>query len=260
MAERARRETQGLSRTTIPEEEAGTHLGRTIFLLLLVLAFGIGVGMYALIGTSPAPSSSDVPNSLEKERGAENGPSIAIDHSSREEILAAIATLFNKTTLARGEIQLITFTANNGARSAILATTSAVFTALTVPPPPQELLYSLNTELSYGVFSDGDITGFFKLRTRSYPDTFAGMLNWEKVMANSLILALNPNTKTSDIALLRGRAFRDERIAGINARVLSDPDGVAMIAYAFHDKKTLIIAGGREALRALIEQSRTAAK
>ena len=48
MAEAARREARGEKRFPVEEDES--HLGRLIFILFLVLAFGVGVGAYALIG------------------------------------------------------------------------------------------------------------------------------------------------------------------------------------------------------------------
>ena len=87
------------------------------------------------------------------------------------------------------------------------------------------------------------------------------MLRLEKTMSSDLIPMLKPAMKKSDVLLLRGRAWNDERIEGVSARVLSDPDGVSSLAYAFlPDRKTLIITGGRDVLRALIAQAQDTSK
>lgn len=258
MAERARKEEQGLSRTET--DEPSHHLGRTIFLLLLVLAFGIGVGLYALIGNSLFRSSPSNTQGLpERKIIAQDGASLAINQSSREQILTSVADLFAQTTLAQGETRMIYFTATDATGENVYATTSAFLRKLG-KAPSESFLRSLDTQMVYGVYSVGELVGFFEFHTRSYPETFAGMLAWESVMGDDLILLLNPKMKKSDIALLRGRAFKDERIAGVPARVLSNPDNVASIAYAFPDRSTLIIAGGRDTLRTLIERSRKESK
>lgn len=256
MAERARREERGLQR--VPTEESRHNLGRMIFLLLLVLAFGIGVGMYALIGvpifTLPLNGTK---GSTEEKEAVQNDASIAIGHSSRLEILANISGIFAQTTLARGDMRIVKLITNDtDGNAAQEITASAVLRTFGGKAPPEALLRSLADTHVYGIYSAMELVGFFKFRSRSYPETFAGMLKWEKDMGDALTPLLNPKMKKSDVDALNGRVFEDERIAGTPARVLSDPDGIVSIVYAFPDKKTLFIAGGRDALRALIEQSR----
>ena len=253
MAERTRREERGLSR--VQTEESGHNLGRTIFLLLLVLAFGIGVGIYALIGApTSTPSLSGTKGSTKEKEAASSDASIAIGHSSREEILSNVSDIFAQTKLAQGDVRIVKIVTNDTAdNTAQDATASAVLRTLGVKAPPETLLRSLADTQIYGIYSATELVGFFKLRSRSYPETFAGMLKWEEDMGGALTLALNPKMKKSDADAFNGRAFRDERIAGIPTRVLSDPDGETSIVYAFPDKKTLLIAGDRETLRMLIE-------
>lgn len=255
MAQRTRNEGLGLSR--VPEKETSHHFGRTIFLLSLLLAFSIGVGIYALIGTtifSPSPSKK----SPQEQRPVEvsDALTLQIGKSSREQILAAIANIFRTATLARGEMRVIQFTANDSAGATVAASARATLSAIVIGTPPEILLHSLDAVFTYGVYASKDPVGFFKMRSRSYAETFSGMLKWEGTMNDALAPALNPNMTKNESAALRGRTFRDERIAETPARVLSDPDGTVVIAYAFLDPQTLFIAGGREALQALIEQSK----
>lgn len=263
MAERARKEAAGLPR--VSEEVPEHHLGHLILLLFLVLAFGIGVGIYAIIGSSIFHSSPLIPGtkgSPAQVEIMESSASISIDQSSREQILTNISDLFAKTTLAHGDVKIIKFTTSAASGNTTVAgTTSVLLGKLGGRDIPENLPHSLDATPTYGIYFAENLVGFFKFRSRSYPETFAGMLRWEPTMGDALILTLNPKTKKSDIALLRERPFKDENIAGVPARTLSDPDGVASIAYAFlPDQKTLIIAGGRETLRALIERSRMEGK
>lgn len=268
MAQRARSEAAGRSR--IPEEESEHqehHFGRIIFLLLLILAFGIGVGMYALIGgRTSTPALSEITEEGKTQTKQRNGGTIAIGHSSREQLLTAVLDMFRAATLARGETKLITLTTTDRAGETVAATTSALFSALDmiVQSETGNLVRSLESTLTYGIALDeasGEISGFLELRSRSYAETFAGMLRLEKTMASDLIPLLKPTMKKSNVLLLRGRAWNDERIEGVSARVLSDPDGVSSLAYAFlPDRKTLIIAGGRDVLRLLVTRAQNTSK
>ena len=267
MAQRARSEAAGRSR--IPEEDSvhtEHHFGRIIFLLLLILAFGIGVGMYALIGGRTSPPALSEITEEGKQTKQRDGGTIAIGHSSREQLLTAILDMFHAATLARGETKLVTLTTTNRAGETVAATTSALFSALdmTVQSETGNLVRSLESTVAYGLTLDetsGEISGFLELRSRSYAETFAGMLRLEKTMSSDLIPMLKPAMKKSDVLLLRGRAWNDERIEGVPARVLSDPDGVSSLAYAFlPDRKTLIIAGGRDVLRLLVTRAQNTSK
>jgi hypothetical protein len=267
MAQRARNEAAGRPRILEETGHIEHHLGRIIFVLLLVLAFGIGVGMYALIGgrdSKPLIPESD--GAMETMRTTESTATIAIERSSREQILATIAEKFNAAKIVSGTTQYITLTTTDQGGGHVSATTSTIFSAfdLIVHSETGNLVRSLDGTAIYGLYASentGDLSGFLELRSRSYPETFAGMLRWEKAMADDLIPLLKPMMKKNDIVFFRGRTWSDERIENVPARVLNGPDGIAALAYAFlPDRKTLIIAGGQETLRALIKQSQNAGK
>ena len=257
LAEIARRDKQGGVQSA--EGEKPTRLGHIIFLLALVLAFGIGVGVYALIGvTIPIPFLSEKKQADEQQPDKTVEAVIAINHSSRLEVLINIRDIFEKTNLATGDVRIITFiTRDERDHTENEVTADALLSLLGTKPPPQDLLRSLDATITYGIHSNGKLVGYIKLRSRFHPETFAGMLAWEPRMAEDLITVFDPEVKQSAITALRGRSFKDEQIAGTPARVLSDPDGVSLLAYAFPDQKTLFIAGGKETLRILLEAMHT---
>ncbi|MDO8520657.1 MAG: hypothetical protein Q7S52_00915 [bacterium] len=260
MAEKARRTER--EKVTLEEERPGSHLGKTIFILGLLFAFGIGIGAYTLIGaTIPIPFLSKKAPAGEAIPAAQEEGGIIITGSPREQLLVDIAAAFRETTGVGGNIRVVKFmTSDASGKIHTEATTGELLSALGVSAPPQDLLRSLDKQPAFGIYGVENLSGFLQLRSRSYPETFASMLLWEPKMAEDLILALRPDVKRSDVTLLRGREFKDERIAGVNARVLSDPGGTSLLAHAFLDQQTLVIAGGRETLRALIEKFQTETK
>jgi hypothetical protein len=90
--------------------------------------------------------------------------------------------------------------------------------------------------------------GTLTFTSRMYSNTFAGMLEWEPRMAESLIPIVNPSISRKDIKNFSDREFRDEQIGTIDARVLSDPIGNVLLVYGFWNEKTLIITGDRSGL------------
>jgi len=166
MAERAHKEELGLPRIS---EESEPHLGRLILLLLLVLAFAVGVGLYVLIGASfHIPLVSDTESAAGDNILLEDGASIAIGNSSREQVPKSIAGLFANSSLARGEVRIMQFYSSDAAGGNVqAATTSALLRTLGGKTPPETLLHSLDPVFVYGMHSGKGPVGFFTFRSRS---------------------------------------------------------------------------------------------
>ncbi len=244
MAEEARRESRGESRVYHEEE---SHLGRTIFILLLVLAFGIGVAAYALIGTKTLGKKDSIavlPLSMQPVE-------IVLSNSPREQVMADLSIAFGKTSIASGGVRDVQFLIIEDGESRN-ASTSEVLRAIALKTPPETLLRSLGEAAEYGIHALNTLSGYFYFRTRSYPNTFSGMLEWEPNMARDLMPTLDPLYGRKNIAALLGRTFKDERIGGKDARVLRDVDGKTLIAYVFIDKKFLLISTSDVMLASLL--------
>ena len=229
-------------------QEEGHHFGKIIFILFVVLAFGIGLGMYVLIGTKKPAPALVVETPL-----TESTLEVQIDNSPREQVLADISIALGKTKLAPGSTQELTFLGKNADGSTRRATTAEILTKISISSPPAPFLRSLSAVPFYGFYaSKSGLSGYFLFRSRSYPNTFSAILEWEGNMARDLIPSLNPWSGKKDIANMRGKLFIDERLAGIDTRVLRNNEGAPLIAYAFINKKTLIITTTDEGLVALI--------
>ena len=103
IAEEARRESRGERRTAVRDD--GSHLTRIIFILLLVLAFIVGVGLYVLIGTTPSD-----PSTVDEGPRIERMHEVNITGAPREQIFADITTAFSKTSFDPNESRVVVFT------------------------------------------------------------------------------------------------------------------------------------------------------
>ena len=251
MAEAARREARGEKR--FPVEEEGTHLGRIILLLVLVLAFGLGVGGYALFGThlgtffgSTATSTSPTPTTDDLEVDLTNSP--------QEQVLADISIAFGKTYLPTGGRRTIIFLTKDRDGTLRKATKEEFFSAISQLAVPPALLLSLDGQFTYQVYSSSTLSGVITLGSRSFPDTFAAVLDWEPEMAKMLIPALDPWYDRKDILGLSGRKFKDEQYRGVGTRTLYDLDGASVLSYAIVNKRTLVITGKIDGTCSVIDE------
>ncbi len=244
MAEAARRESRGETRFPVEEEES--HLGRIIFILVLVLAFGLGIGVYAVVGIKFSIPFLQSATSTEAVV-TPNDTEIMITDSPREQILTDISLTFGKTVLPTHEERAIIFKIKNTDGTEKPASLENFLSAVGVLPPPKTFIESIDPEFAYHIYSGEALAGVLTLHSRAYANTFASMLEWEPEMISDLTLPLNPWYNRSTFKTLEGRVFHDERIGTVDARVLKDMLGNTVLLYGFMNKKTLIIAGTRDA-------------
>jgi hypothetical protein len=246
VAEEERRTARGEARVV---REESTGLGRIIFLLLLVIGFGIGVGGYALFGTKPvvevATSTPVLPEAL---------PTLHISSVPREQTLADILIYFGKVNPEKDALAAITVTIDDAAGVSHTATTKELLTSLALRAPRTALLRALSDKVEYGVYGGGRTVGYIQVSVRSYPNSFAEMLAWEATLARDLVPALSPQIARRTIDQAAGRAFTDSRIEGTDMRVLMDDNDNTLLAYTFRDQKVLLIAGSTDALVALLHK------
>lgn len=88
--------------------------------------------------------------------------------------------------------------------------------------------------------------------SRYYANTFASALEWESTMGNDLIPVVNAWYDRAYVKETSKRHFKDERVGSFDIRALTDATGNIVLAYGFLNKKTLVIAGNREALLATL--------
>ncbi len=250
MAEEERREARGEHRTMHDED---SHLTRIIFVLFFVLVLCTGVGAYVLIGGNQPQVDEDAVEVPKTERMYE----VNIHNTQREQIIADTTVAFSKTSYNPNESRVVVFTSvkqNGKMRDANIV---ELFNALSVTPIPEKLARSIDGKASlhiYGRTILDPLVGALSFDIRSYPNAFAGMLEWERVLARDILLILRPKFPREEIFFLEERQFSDERIFEIDARVLKNDDGTTILAYMFLDKTHLVIAGNTQILTSLVEE------
>ncbi len=143
-------------------------------------------------------------------------------------------------------------------------------------PAPDILLRNIDRSSTVGIVNAGGETNpFFIMRVTSYERTYAGMLSWEKTIADDLALfypapvrdtfvipldttATTTTTTSSSAQILPEpeffAVFKDEILQNHDVRVLRDRTGKEVMVYGYRDKETLIIARNSAAYLELIRR------
>jgi hypothetical protein len=255
-AEVKRREERGESRVVHHDDTDGPKLGKIILGLGTILMFSLGVGIYALFGAGGSSTNlltgSTTPSSPTRERLSleEGSPKILLSNKVREEIFADIIYQFGTIPVSTGEMHEARFIVTNERKDERDATAEEIFKAI-VPNgfPPPAFLRSIDAQYLFGVHKGKDLTGIFVLTSRSYPNTFGALYDWESSLAREILPMVNPWYVRKEIQVLEGEPFRDRRLGEVNSRVLLNANNEVVLGYLFLNGNTLIIAGSEDALR-----------
>ncbi len=249
LAEAKKREMRGEER--FPTEEDSIGLGKWIFVLSLVFAFGLGVGLYALVGFQlpffSGQQATSTPLSTPEDT------LINIENSPREQVLADISLTFGRTALPSGASRKINFIKGDDRP----ATTKELFHSIVSTPYPKNFFDTFNQDIDYRIYSASNLTGVLLVKFDSYATTFSTLFDSEKILAENLVLLFNPWYQRKNIPLLRKISFKDFRVENLDLRVLIDHDQREVLAYTFIDKKYLIMGGNQEAILMAINQLMT---
>ncbi len=232
---------------TVTEDEEH-HFGLIIFVLTLVLAFGIGVGAYVLIGINKKRVAVDETPVVEKIATNDvQYTNILLSNSPRAQVLVDVALAFKNTSLTESGVHHVAFMESTTKETTRPATVRELFGAIRVERVSDALFNSLEDSLKYEIYSDPVPAGKLILSSRGSAHTFGAFFDWEAGMVRTLVPLLHPIQPTSYLKDLEGRKFHDERIGTIDARVLFDGGENVVLIYGFIDPKTFVIAGSREA-------------
>ena len=129
-------------------------------------------------------------------------------------------------------------------------TTRELFSLLQIAPPPPLLAGFRDTPTLGTLRTARGIETILIITIRSFSETLAGMLEWERNLPQALNAMLAP-----DISLERGSTgFEDIVIANHDVRLLKNTAGESVLAYTIFNRQTLIIVQSTEALETILRQ------
>jgi hypothetical protein len=168
----------------------------------------------------------------------------------RTQIIADISIMFGNTNLKINNTRQVRFLSGGDHHR---ATTQEFFSSV-APSAPITLVHSLETTFASGVIATQNQTGYLVFSSKSYPNTFAGMLGWERTLANDLLPVILPWSLPEAQQHMLDPKFSDQLLEGTNIRVLKDPNGHQLVVYGFPDNRTLVICANSEVFLQISKQ------
>lgn len=110
---------------------------------------------------------------------------------------------------------------------------------------PAILHRALGPDYMFGIHYFNENSPFFILTTEYYDNAFAGMLSWERQMAQNLLPFFG---KTGLVRELSERRFEDLIIKNNDVRAIRSFEGKIELVYTFKDEKTLVITTNEDTL------------
>jgi hypothetical protein len=100
-----------------------------------------------------------------------------------------------------------------------------------------------------------DTNGVFViLKNTFFQNAFSGMLEWENNMRNDLLPLIKASYPEETAVSTNGDRFEDLVVSNIDVRAIKNSTGKVILAYAFADTNTIIIATSTDTLKYLLDK------
>lgn len=261
MAEQDRREKRGEPRVVKKkkkkkkpikkEETSSSHLPILVTILLLVIAAPIGWYLSQTDGAQSILNKELLPSLIEIDQQR----SMDITALSGQDLLNALAVEFTDDELHVDQIKDIYMTTTTETEEGNVTEpiTGEILIEKLPTHIPGPLVRSLNDEVDLGFHAFEGVHGYLLLRTTFYDAAFAGMLKWERSLANDL-LPLLEGVSGKERVKPGFTHFSDEVVRGLDIRKLINQDGELVILYTFIDENTILITGNSDTFNELLNR------
>ncbi len=263
------------SNNTQEGSSAGKKMAVVLLSLVLILA-GIGGAYYLFMKSPLAPATPII--TVEKINSLISNDSqvlIAIDNLSSKEIQNKIKNEFNKNQEFETIKEIVFTKTENNIKSRVSG--PEILEIMNIKPP-DILERSLTDDWMFGIYVDenGAKDIFLIFTTNYFQNAFAGMLQWEKVMADDIKqylyyqsapkgianVATSTSTTTESVSsssninsnfTIRGN-FEDRIVRNKDERAFRTFDGDILFLYSFIDNKKLVFTTKEAALNEILRK------
>lgn len=236
--------------TISPSVRAPTNA--RLFLIVSLFFMFAGAGVFGFLYVKQRNNTVSQSNSIKAPSliMADSNVEFNLNGNNQNNAAKSLSEIINNASIKLNSIQNIYITENFSKEGKVLQKTvdSMKFLSLIGAKMPDSLLRSLTPEYMLGIHSWNSNQPFIILKTDSYENAFAGMLSWEKSMADELgdIFSLDRQDRGEEITnteqiLNDQKDFEDILIKNKNARALRNRVGDIYLIYSLPNKDTIII-------------------
>jgi hypothetical protein len=242
VAEQKRREATPGTYTSEKKPHAGIFIA-TVMILIVALGAGWYLWFNTSQGTETAPP---IQGSIETIIPYAKGSTLLLDPDS--DPLVLIGAKLATSNAGLGNVYaLIPIPTSASAEQAPIA---SVFGKTNIP---SRLERSLSSEYMIGTFTYDVQSPFIILKNTFFQNAFAGMLEWEKNLRSDLLPLIHVSFP-QEIATTNSDTFEDIVISNIDTRILKNAEGKTILAYAFADTGTIVIATNETTLKYVLDR------
>jgi len=236
-------------RENIYRQIEGTPVKKFWWFLGGIILIGVAtLGIYYLINKK---TENNIPQTVAKEETLISYDAIT-SVSDTTDLLGKITAIKNDSkTDNNGSIKFISLSKQtNGTIEKI--STKDLFSLLKFSAP-SSLIRSLSDSYMIGTYMNDKPHIFLIFQVKDYSYTYAGMLEWEKTLANDLVYLFGIDTTENKLQLAE-RKWQDLILLNKDARVLNNENDKPILYYLFNDKNTLIIADDEASIKEIISR------
>lgn len=245
----------------VVEEVEGASVGKRIGIIIVSLIFlaGGAWAIYYVYNNSQKPASTTSTQTLSSIIPYQKARGLDSTGLTKEALVEKLNQGVQTSTVSIDSVEYLYIT-TTGETGKQMLSSEGLFSALALTAP-DEFTRSLDPQYMYGVLGLTQNAPFLILKTNLYQSGFAGMLKWEKTIAEDLNGLLTDKssdagvaqTGTSDDLLEKELKFSDNIIQNRDVRILKDRYGLTRITYSFADNNTIVIAPNEKTMAGVLE-------
>lgn len=248
LAEQNRKIAQEQAAPAEKKEGGGSILGKMAVALTIVLILAAAGGYYFFYMKKSVPAAA-LPQQLRVDTIVPYASASVLKLDEQTSPIESFANSITSTTISPGTIHA--FIPVPYGTTTALASIENMFGGTDAP---NALKRSLSSRYMLGAYAKDTKLPFIILKNTYFQNAFAGMLGWEKNMKKDLISMIRISNPAESLSLSNSTAFEDSVISNVDARVLKNDAGKVILAYAFSDKNTLIIATRADSLKVILDK------
>jgi hypothetical protein len=230
-------------------EEGSSALGKIAVALTIMVILAAAGGYYFVYMKKGGSPAAALPQQLRVDTILPYAKASVLQLDGQTDPIESFAALITSTAINAGTIHA--FIPVPYGTTTVVASIEDIFGGTDAP---STLKRSLSSRYMLGAYAQDTKLPFIILKNTYFQNTFAGMLEWEKNMRKDLIQMIRISNPAENASLSNSSAFEDSVISNVDARVLKNDAGEVILAYAFSDKDTLIIATRADSLKIILDK------
>lgn len=238
-----------------------------LFASLFFVVAGVGAISFSYIKEKiyPKVEESAIKSSIQNFIMTESSVEVDLNKTGGKDLVNLLADAVRSAGIKLNSIQNIYITENEisvgkGKETKNMIESKKFVSAVNFKMPDL-LQRSLTPEFMLGLHYWNGNQPFLILKTDSYGNAFAGMLEWEKNMKKDLGVLFSLNSRQSnkvasstDDIFASERDFEDVFVKNKDARAIRDANGEVFLIYDLHDKDTIVITTNTTTLTELSDR------